>query len=836
MANDDVRHLLDLIRRVKPRVALFTTYTFSVGYFDAMFVPVLRSVGCQEIAVLVDAVEAKQSTKESRSRAAGRIYQVAPVVAPNGGVFHPKLAYLAGETEDVLSVGSGNLTASGQTFQLETFDAVSATDAPSVFAEFAEWLDTLAGLVSANSPQASSILRLTAPRARAASQREKAGDGTTLPPASLIHTLRGTPRKALEAAFLAGAEQAESIIVLSPFHSPDGGPLLRLASSLDARSLAVGLDASRVRLTAPFEAGRFEPKLPGRFVIPVSVRRRHRLHAKAFELRARKRVLVMTGSVNATAQSFESSKNVEVSLARWLGDSPFEWEDVVPEVYEWTPTEPPDGAASALYVDAYLEDDWTLRGRLTSRGALPTSIGLTITRGEAVLFAGQAELGESSTFIVGEVAAFDLTEAVLLTVTCGEASASCWLNIREQLSMSMAERERRAAVDRVLRGEYALEDIAEVIRLMTGIATGSKKPPEARAAAVVNEPGQTGTAVFSFKDWQMSGRHRGGVASLGRSPVEFLKAITAWLNGELAARQPNEPAVEDKTRPFPRLELRGGTDKEQERQKRRVDPHQLLDALCAAIPRTLERKERTEHAGVLAEVVASRIIARTLAQGLNMELCVGWLGAFSRYSYPEGARDGVSKVAAALACLVVHRMRTSGQEPELAVLRDAVERFSNGFVNQEGWDSLCRGGLDRDLFRRISEAERDALVRCAQSLATVDGLDETLLSLLRKGLTVRPNLIKREPEALTFPELAQAMQERRRSKVELIRGLMSPEILDATLVQCPFCYSGLAKDSVRALRAKHVFVHTAGYSCSNVLLLAAAGSSLRQGVLELPDA
>jgi len=55
---EDPRHLLDLIKLVRPKAALFTTYTFSVSHFDAVFLPGLRSVRCQDIAVLVDADEA----------------------------------------------------------------------------------------------------------------------------------------------------------------------------------------------------------------------------------------------------------------------------------------------------------------------------------------------------------------------------------------------------------------------------------------------------------------------------------------------------------------------------------------------------------------------------------------------------------------------------------------------------------------------------------------------------------------------------------------------------------------------------------------------------------
>ena len=316
------QHLLDLVREVRPKAALFTSFTFSVSYFDAVFVPVLRSVGCEDIAVLVDADQAALSAEESVSRAAGRIYRIAPVIAPGGGVFHPKLAYLAAEADDVLAVSSGNLTASGQSLQLESFDAVSAGDAPTVFREFADWLTALADRVKDSSPQASRLLAHTAPRALQAYKRKAALTPKQLPAPTLVHTLGGTAREALEALFIAEADYAESVVVLSPFHSPDGGPLLRLAASVDAKVLSVGLDASRPRLVAPFERGRFKPELPGNFVRPDAPGGHRRLHAKVFELLAKDKVLVMTGSVNATAQSFESMKNVEVSLARWLPESP----------------------------------------------------------------------------------------------------------------------------------------------------------------------------------------------------------------------------------------------------------------------------------------------------------------------------------------------------------------------------------------------------------------------------------------------------------------------------------------------------------------------------------
>ena len=831
----DPQHLLDLIRAVRPRAALFTTYTFSVGYFDAVFVPVLRSVGCQDIAVLVDADQAARGIEESRSRAAGRIYRVAPVIAPGGGVFHPKLAYFAAEADDFLAVSSGNLTASGQSLQLESFDVVSASSAPTVFLQLGNWLESLAAQVETTSPQASALLKATAPRARQAYTRNQANLPGTPPAPTLITTLEGTARDALQSVFFAEADSAESVIVLAPFHSPDGGPVVRLASDVGASSLAVGLDGSRPRLLAPFERDRFNPGMPSRFVVPDAKRATRRLHAKVFELHTPDNVLVMTGSVNATAQSFESTMNVEVSLARWLPKSPFEWLDAEAEDYQPTQVGTDFLPPLALYVDAWLEEDRTLRGRLTSRDAIDPSLAVTITRGEHVLFTAQTSVDDEAGFKVGNVPSFDVSEAALLTVTSGEFSASCWLNVDEQLDIAMEERERRAAVGRVLRGEYAVEDIAEVVRLLTSAAEGIASGSTAELRRPAGEAKAETEVPFSFLRWERSGQQRGGNTFLGRTPNELLKALTRWMNADLAPRAAEELAMGVTPGLGRQVQLLGGTDEEQESATGRVDPYELLDKLCVAIPIALERRPGLEYGGVLAEVAASRAVDRALKQDLKLTPCIAWLDRFSRLSFPESAHTAVREVATAMACVAAAQLELQGQDPQLAVLREAVERFAGEPMNAEHWRQQCEAGLARDLFRRVIGAERDASVSITEKLASVQTLDDGLLVFLGKAWTVARNFIAREPEALTFPELATSLRERRPRKKDLIRGLVGQAQLASKSPGCPFCGNELSKEQLTVLKQRHVLVHK-GLSCNNVLMMGERGGRLHQGLEELPDA
>src|SRR5438552_2663656 len=93
-----------ILGELRPKRALFTTFTLSLSYFEAAFLPLLRQSDCREIAILADAEGLAMSMAEARTAGVGRTYRLCSVKAPGGGIFHPKLAYLKGEHDDVLVV------------------------------------------------------------------------------------------------------------------------------------------------------------------------------------------------------------------------------------------------------------------------------------------------------------------------------------------------------------------------------------------------------------------------------------------------------------------------------------------------------------------------------------------------------------------------------------------------------------------------------------------------------------------------------------------------------------------------------------------------------------
>ncbi|HRE18962.1 MAG TPA: phospholipase D family protein [Rhodocyclaceae bacterium] len=261
----EARNLVQLIREAKPRTALFTTYTLSLSFFEAVLFPVLRQVGCRSISILVDANQAIVSLAEAHVKYAGRRYWLAPVVAPGGGVFHPKLSYLSGADVDVLAIGSGNLTSPGQSGQLETLDVVSSRTSPEVFRQFARFATGLADKIWETSPQAAGLLREYAQQSERAASASKAESLRFPDVPSLISTVEHPASAQIAALSEEAGLTLSSLTVLSPFHSPDAAPIKRLSQAVGVDSISIGLDPKKTMLRPLISAGCKLPNRPSTF-------------------------------------------------------------------------------------------------------------------------------------------------------------------------------------------------------------------------------------------------------------------------------------------------------------------------------------------------------------------------------------------------------------------------------------------------------------------------------------------------------------------------------------------------------------------------------------------
>ena len=108
------QQVLDVINKGQYHSCVMTCYTFNFQFFELKVMRTLRAAGVKNILVLIDGSEleklASHSTGLEFLLSSG--FSIYPIYV-TGGVFHPKLTLLFGKKDGLLTLGSGNLTASG---------------------------------------------------------------------------------------------------------------------------------------------------------------------------------------------------------------------------------------------------------------------------------------------------------------------------------------------------------------------------------------------------------------------------------------------------------------------------------------------------------------------------------------------------------------------------------------------------------------------------------------------------------------------------------------------------------------------------------------------------
>ena len=217
----------------------------------------------------------------------------------------------------------------------------------------------------------------------------------------------------------------------------------------------------------------------------------------------------MTGSVNATARSLESTRNVEVAIARWGAKSPFKWEVADPESFE--AADMPDREGDVLFVEASLEDGIRVAGALSSSGAsnLPANISWNLMEAEmlrehgavAVLNEGIFQIQLSEAVPMGHL-------ALMLEIRAGDLTAEAWVNDERALHATARGARRRKPLERALQGVATLQDFSYI----EGLLRQASQAKSASQPAVHAAPGSATKSEapeidkpFSYDAWLRSG-------------------------------------------------------------------------------------------------------------------------------------------------------------------------------------------------------------------------------------------------------------------------------------------------------------------------------------------
>lgn len=392
----------------------------------------------------------RASLVERQALAVGQDYRLVPV-SKRGGIFHPKCIYLAGPKEELLLIGSGNLTFGGHGNNVEAIEVLSTASDPQAFADFGAFLESAVQSQAVRMPH--DVELRTVSRRLARFRRVTGGSS-----ARVVHSVDEPIRDQLVRA-ATGLVPVSALLVLSPYHHPDGAPLRALAEELRAKRLIIGVPTGGQPSSFPFQAAT-SWKVRVEAAQPNVKRVKRPLHAKWWELRTGRDRITMVGSVNATRESFETTNNVEVAVLR--GPIP-----LAPDA--WSAAEKPGYVAAQFFGGG--DDAYTVFATLSPEGVLSGCVmGPKDLEGKWRLQVAALEdldeivpVEEDGAFKKAVPRLLSALDATQITMRMGPTIARGWLNFDLHLSLSTQQRAVARAIERLLARDDTDDDVEALL-------------------------------------------------------------------------------------------------------------------------------------------------------------------------------------------------------------------------------------------------------------------------------------------------------------------------------------------------------------------------------------
>ncbi len=443
---------LEFISERRWEKALFTTYALSLTFFETYLLPALRKAGCEEITILVDVDGYRSTLMEQRSRHVGQEYSLIPVDVKHG-IFHPKTTYLWSPEGDLLMVGSGNVTFGGNGRNIEVLEVLNPIDDSDSFSDYATFLDDLALAKNISIPSGEAIKQFS--RRAKKSGMEFPSKGMT----RLLNTLNSTISEQLIERS-SEIKQWDELLVLSPFHHTHGTPVLELAKGIGVKKLVIGVSPhSEEETSFPFdEAKKWNMDIS--IVAPKVEQPKRHLHAKWFELRG-SQTWSLTGSVNATAQSLTTTKNVEVGVLRILKSPSIDyWKIAKKPVFKADSFIDSEGI-SCLSIYAELDANGHVQGRILGVGKLEGEWHAYLDKADELINEAKLMVNNEGTFVWPLItfSEFENASALQLRLIKGDLTARGWVIIQNLLKLPSRSRIAINALSRMLSRTESPDDI-----------------------------------------------------------------------------------------------------------------------------------------------------------------------------------------------------------------------------------------------------------------------------------------------------------------------------------------------------------------------------------------
>jgi hypothetical protein len=288
-----------------------------------------------------------------------------------------------------------------------------------------------------------------------------------------------------------------------------------------------------------------------------------------FEVDTARGSLVLSGSVNATFQSLGSTKNVEVSVARWHRTSPFQWEEREPE--DFSPGEQDFAPASAWTAEATLLGNDQLEALVRGQGTAHAKVTWVLFTVTSEIARGIASLDANGLLKVELPSPLRPAHDALILHVHGPGGvvATTWVNDQRALR---AARDGVRLNTRLSSGESASE-FRLTSDLILRALNGQPISGRARGSHTRSSPNsgeiEGMDEAFNYEDWIRSAYLRiPATGGLSRRSGGFLTRIL-----ELLFPQPETP-------------LPGNGDNDDRIQLNDADPNETNSEQPAAIPTT----------------------------------------------------------------------------------------------------------------------------------------------------------------------------------------------------------------------------------------------------------
>ena len=284
--------------------AILTSYSFDPIFFSNLYLPELKRRGITNVIVLLEASNYDNVMADFGKFGeylGRRDYSLFRFDTGNHGVFHPKIVFLAGQSQGMLMAGSGNLTFSGHSVNEEVWGAVNLDDKSVVnFPLFSAAWNYLVGLIPADSDVAQQQLswfREYSPwinelQASAAGAEDEDAD---------IHFLSNAGGRSIfnRVSDFIGDAGVKEIDIISPFYDSNAALLQLLNDRYRPQKMRCWVSP-----TGTFPQNFKELEFADFYKWKKTETLKESLHAKIFQFTTDRGTYLVVGSANATINAW----------------------------------------------------------------------------------------------------------------------------------------------------------------------------------------------------------------------------------------------------------------------------------------------------------------------------------------------------------------------------------------------------------------------------------------------------------------------------------------------------------------------------------------------------